>query len=106
MGRRYLRLVVSGWALWLNLAVLCLIFTVFAILLQNALKAFDSATTFGVYLPFLIFCACLVLLVFWMISNIQHAKKLMYVGYFAEETHDPKLESNPNEDPQNSHELS
>jgi len=76
----------------LNLAVLALIFTIFAVLLQNALKAFDRATTFGVYLPFLCFCAFLVLLIFWMLSNVQSAKRLMYSGFFVEEKHDPSLQ--------------
>lgn len=84
-ARRYLRLVVSGWAVWLNLAILILILTVFAVLLQNALKAFDSATTFGVYMPFFVFCALLVVLVYWMFARIQAAKRLIYSGFFPEE---------------------
>jgi hypothetical protein len=105
LGRRYLRLVVSGWALWLNLSVLALIFTIFAILLQNAVKAFDRATTFGVYLPFFIFCAMLIILIYWMLTNIQGAKRLMYIGYFAEEIHDPNIESHPEEKNGNSEEM-
>ena len=90
-ARRYLRLVVSGWAIWLNITVLVLILTVFAVLLQNALHSFDAATTFGVYMPFFVFCALLVILVYWMFARIQAAKRLIYSGFFPEEKVDPNF---------------
>lgn len=97
-ARRYLRLIVAGWALWLNLCVLGLVFTVFAVLLQNAVHSFDSATTFGVYLPFFVFCALLVVIIFWMFKRIQSAKKLIYSGFFNEHDADhPHLDSHEDE---------
>ena len=98
-GRKYLRLSVSGWSLWLNIAFLCFLSTIFAILLENARKEFDRATTFGIYLPFFIFVIGLCVLIYWMLSHIQNAKEYMYFGYFGEAPrHDPNLQQQTADD--------